>query len=69
MGIHSLALAGRSWRLASHKLMSRRFPPPCSVKEQAACFVVRDHGEDQISSGLGPVYNDPVGAYLPSILL
>jgi hypothetical protein len=22
---------------------SRRFPPPWSVEEQAACFVVRDH--------------------------
>jgi hypothetical protein len=22
----------------------RRFPPPWSVDEQAACFVVRDHG-------------------------
>jgi hypothetical protein len=21
----------------------RRFPPPCSVEEQPACFVVRDH--------------------------
>jgi hypothetical protein len=23
---------------------SRRFPPPWSVEEQPACFVVRDHG-------------------------
>jgi DNA helicase HerA-like ATPase len=24
-------------------MMQRRFPPPWSVEEQAACFVVRDH--------------------------
>jgi hypothetical protein len=24
-------------------LPARRFPPPWSVEEQAACFVVRDH--------------------------
>jgi endo-1,4-beta-D-glucanase Y len=23
---------------------ARRFPPPWSVEEQAACFVARDHG-------------------------
>jgi hypothetical protein len=23
--------------------VTRRFPPPWSVEEQAACFVVRDH--------------------------
>jgi hypothetical protein len=23
---------------------ARRFPPPWSVEEQPACFVVRDHG-------------------------
>jgi hypothetical protein len=23
---------------------SRRFPPPWSVEEQPACYVVRDHG-------------------------
>jgi hypothetical protein len=23
---------------------ARRFPPPWSVEEQSACFVVRDHG-------------------------
>jgi hypothetical protein len=22
----------------------RRFPPPWSIEEQSACFVVRDHG-------------------------
>jgi hypothetical protein len=27
----------------------RRFPPPWSVEEQAACFVVRDHNEQQLA--------------------
>jgi hypothetical protein len=27
----------------------RRFPPPWSVDEQAACFVVRDHNGQQIA--------------------
>jgi hypothetical protein len=30
-------------------MQRRRFPPPWSVEEQPACFVVRDHG------GHGPV--------------
>jgi hypothetical protein len=25
-------------------MMARRFPPPWSVDEQAACFIVRDRG-------------------------
>jgi hypothetical protein len=25
-------------------MLARRFPPPWSVEEQAACFVVRDRG-------------------------
>jgi hypothetical protein len=24
-------------------MTARRFPPPWSVEEQAACFIVRDH--------------------------
>jgi hypothetical protein len=27
----------------------RRFPPPWSVEEQAACFVVRDHSGQQLA--------------------
>ena len=27
----------------------RRFPPPWSVEEQAACFVVRDHNGQQLA--------------------
>jgi hypothetical protein len=27
----------------------RRFPQPWSVEEQAACFVVRDHGGQQLA--------------------
>jgi hypothetical protein len=27
----------------------RRFPPPWSVEEQASCFVVRDHGGQQLA--------------------
>ena len=28
---------------------SRRFPPPWSVEEQSACFVVRDHNEQALA--------------------
>src|SRR5215470_1461459 len=28
---------------------SRRFPPPWSVEEQEACFVVRDHNKQALS--------------------
>jgi hypothetical protein len=28
---------------------ARRFPPPWSVEEQPACFVVRDHDEQQLA--------------------
>jgi hypothetical protein len=28
---------------------ARRFPPPWSVEEQAACFVVRDHNEQALA--------------------
>jgi hypothetical protein len=27
----------------------RRFPPPCSVEEQEACFVVLDHNGQQLA--------------------
>jgi len=27
----------------------RRFPPPWSVEEQSACFVVRDHNGQQLA--------------------
>ena len=27
----------------------RRFPPPLSVEEQSACFVVRDHNGQQLA--------------------
>jgi hypothetical protein len=37
-------------QLKFHRLPQRRFPPPCSVDEQPACFVVRDHkGQQPIS--------------------
>ena len=29
-------------------MTARRFPPPWSVEEQAACFVVRDHNGQQL---------------------
>ena len=29
--------------------MARRFPPPWSVEEQAACFVVHDHNGQQLA--------------------
>ena len=31
------------------QLMSRRFPPPWSVEEQDACYVVRDHDGQQLA--------------------
>jgi hypothetical protein len=30
--------------------VTRRFPPPWSVEEQAACFVVRDHNGQALAS-------------------
>jgi hypothetical protein len=30
-------------------MSARRFPPPWSVEEQAACFVVRDHNGQQLA--------------------
>jgi hypothetical protein len=29
--------------------VTRRFPPPWSVEEQPACFVVRDHNGQQLA--------------------
>ena len=29
--------------------MPRRFPPPWSVEETAACFIVRDHNGQQLA--------------------
>jgi len=29
---------------------ARHFPPPWSVEEQAACFVVRDHNGQQLAN-------------------
>jgi hypothetical protein len=34
---------------AALNAMSRRFPPPWSVEEQDACFVVRDHDGQQLA--------------------
>ncbi len=31
------------------KAGQRRFPPPWSLEEQAACFVVRDHNRQQLA--------------------
>jgi hypothetical protein len=28
---------------------NRCFPPPCSVEEQDACFIVRDHNGQQLA--------------------
>ena len=30
-------------------MAARRFPPPWSVEEQEACFVVRDHDGQQLA--------------------
>jgi hypothetical protein len=30
-------------------MTARRFPPPWSVEEQPACFVVRDHNGQQLA--------------------
>jgi hypothetical protein len=34
---------------AKVEMPSGRFPPPWSVEEQAACFVVRDHNEQALA--------------------
>ena len=36
-------------------LMSRRFPPPWSVEETDACFIVRDGKGTGGTKGLGPL--------------
>jgi hypothetical protein len=33
----------------NRNMTARRFPPPWSVEEQAACFVVRDHNGQQLA--------------------
>jgi len=38
----------QSW-LYSTMRKPRGFPPPWSVEEQAACFVVRDHNRQQLA--------------------
>jgi hypothetical protein len=35
--------------LQHRKMPQRRFPPPWSVEEQPACFVVRDHNGQQLA--------------------
>jgi hypothetical protein len=56
---HRAKLARRfiSERLGSHARRTsgqdyeRRFPPPWSVEEQSACYVVRDHNGQALSYG------------------
>ncbi len=45
-GLASIIVAGR---LCDHSMNQRRFPPPWSVEEQDACFVVRDHNGQQLA--------------------
>jgi hypothetical protein len=40
----SRASAGLTWPCREELLNARRFPPPWTVEEQDACFIVRDHG-------------------------
>jgi hypothetical protein len=35
--------------IADRGSLSHRFPPPWSVEEQPACFVVRDHNGQQLA--------------------
>jgi len=48
-----LFLAARLLKTAhnrqSSQQVTRCFPPPWSVEEQAACFVVRDHNGQQLA--------------------
>ena len=40
-----------SVRLGWPPMTQRRFPPPWSVEEQEACFVVRDHNGQTLDNG------------------
>src|SRR6516162_11059734 len=45
---------------------ARRFPPPWSVEEQEACFVVRDHSGQALIKGTAVLQDYlPIGPYLP----
>jgi hypothetical protein len=44
---------------------ARRFPPPWSVEELEACFVVRDHNGQQLAY---VYFEDEPGRRLPGIL-
>lgn len=39
-------------------MTARRFPPPWSVEETAACFIVRDNGGQQLAY-VDAGFNDP----------
>ena len=43
---NTVSCAGHSMKLA---VPSRRFPPPWTVEELEACFVVRDHDGQQLA--------------------
>jgi len=49
--------------------VSRRFPPPWTVQQQPACFVVRDHG-GQALSNKAPPHRDAAGLwrFWPSVV-
>jgi len=57
-------LWGPSWAWAAtdgrHKMPQRRFPPPWSVEEQDACFVVRDHAGQALAFTLPVVVEQQV---------
>jgi hypothetical protein len=47
------------------ELPARRFPPPWSVEEQPACFVVRDHSEQTLAYVYFEDEGDEVGLKRP----
>jgi hypothetical protein len=48
--VRSKAHLNVRWRMiADRGSLSHRFPPPWSVEEQPACFVVRDHNGQQLA--------------------
>jgi len=41
--------ASVKWLVATTHMLERRFPPPWSVEQQEACFVVRDHNGQKLA--------------------
>ena len=46
---HMTEAASVKWLVATTHMLERRFPPPWSVEQQEACFVVRDHNGQKLA--------------------